>query len=69
MTLSRRHYIILENFGLGGDSLVRSSADVFGNSYLQFCAIWRNSITLWEFFIAEIIFYIAFWLLTRGKPY
>ena len=31
MTLLRLHYIILGDFGLGGDSLVRSSADVFGN--------------------------------------
>ena len=66
---SRRHYIILGNFGLKGDSLIRTSADVFGNSYGQFCANWRKSITQWEFFVAEMMFYIAFWLLTRGKPY
>jgi len=66
---SRRLYVILGNFGLGGNSLVRTSADVFVNFYQLFCAIWRKSITQWEFFIAEMIFCIAFWLLTRGKPY
>jgi len=60
ISFSRRHYIILGNFVLKGDSLVHTSADVFGSFCPQFCAIWRKSITQWEFFVAEMIFCIAF---------
>ena len=69
MTLPRCHYIILGNFRLGGDSLAYTSADVFGNFYRHFCAIWNKSITQWELFVVQMISCIAFCLLTRGKPY
>jgi hypothetical protein len=67
---SRRHYIILGNFGLGD-----SHWYVLRRTYLQtvcrrLCAIRRKSVIQWELFVAaEMAVYIAFRLLTGGEPY
>jgi len=51
-------------WGLTGDSLEHTSAEVFGTAFRRFCATFKKSFYLGKFIVAEMICCISFWLLT-----